>query len=58
MLEEAGKPDMAFLAYRDHGVPNYYQFVIVSNRNWIEKSPVAACRFLRATAKGPRNLSR
>ncbi len=52
MLEEAGKPDMAFLAYRDHGVPNYYQFVIVSNRNWIEKSPVAACRFLRATAKG------
>ena len=52
MLESIGKPPMDFLAYRDHGLPNYYHFVLGANEDWLKENPVTACRFLRATKKG------
>ena len=52
MLESVGKPPMEFLRYRDHGLPDYYHFVLGANEDWLKKNPATACRFLRATEKG------
>lgn len=51
-LAKMGKKPARFLAYTDHGVPQFYYQLIVGNENWIERNPHATCRFLRASRKG------
>ena len=38
--------------YTDHGVPDYYWMLILTETDFAESNPNTVCRFLRATAKG------
>ena len=38
--------------YTDHGVPDYYWMLILTEADFAESNPNTVCRFLRATAKG------
>jgi putative hydroxymethylpyrimidine transport system substrate-binding protein len=41
-----------WLLAKDYGVPDYYNQVLIGNREWIEENPNTTRAFLRATAKG------
>ena len=38
--------------YTDHGVPDYYWMLILTEQDFAESNPNTVCRFLRATARG------
>ena len=42
----------AHFVYTDHGVPDYYWMLILTDANFAASNPNTVCRFLRATAKG------
>lgn len=42
----------AHFVYTDHGVPDYYWMLILTETGFAEDNPNTVCRFLRATAKG------
>lgn len=51
-LSKLGRQPTKWIMYTDYGVPAFYYQVIVGSKNWLEKNPNTACRFLRATIKG------
>ena len=42
----------AHFVYTDHGVPDYYWMLILTDAGFAESNPNTVCRFLRATARG------
>lgn len=42
----------AHFVYTDHGVPDYYWMLILTEAGFAEDNPNTVCRFLRATARG------
>jgi ABC-type nitrate/sulfonate/bicarbonate transport system substrate-binding protein len=43
---------LRYFQFADYGFPDYYQVVLACDRQWLEKEPDAARRFVTATAKG------
>jgi ABC-type nitrate/sulfonate/bicarbonate transport system substrate-binding protein len=46
------KIDLRYFRFSDYGFPEFYQVVIACDRQWLEKDPDAARRFVKATARG------
>jgi ABC-type nitrate/sulfonate/bicarbonate transport system substrate-binding protein len=44
--------DLRYFAFSDYGFPEFYQVVLACDRQWLEKDPDAARRFVAATARG------
>ena len=42
----------AHFVYTDHGVPDYYWMLILTETDFAQDNPNTVCRFLRATARG------
>jgi ABC-type nitrate/sulfonate/bicarbonate transport system substrate-binding protein len=43
---------LRYFQFTDYGFPDYYQVVLACDRQWLEKDPDVAKRFVAATAKG------
>jgi ABC-type nitrate/sulfonate/bicarbonate transport system substrate-binding protein len=43
---------LRYFQFADYGFPEYYQVVLACDRQWLEKNPDAAKRFVGATVKG------
>ena len=43
---------LRYFQFADYGFPEYYQVVLACDRQWLDKNPDAAKRFVGATAKG------
>ena len=43
---------LRYFQFADYGFPDYYQVVLACDRQWLEKDPDAAKRFVAATVKG------
>lgn len=43
---------LRYFQFADYGFPEYYQVVLACDRQWLDKSPDAAKRFVAATVKG------
>src|SRR5207249_103481 len=43
---------LRYFQFADYGFPEYYQVVLACDRQWLEKDPGAARRFIEATAAG------
>jgi ABC-type nitrate/sulfonate/bicarbonate transport system substrate-binding protein len=43
---------LRYFQFADYGFPEYYQVVLACDRQWLEKDPDAARRFVTATARG------
>jgi ABC-type nitrate/sulfonate/bicarbonate transport system substrate-binding protein len=43
---------LRYFQFADYGFPDYYQVVLACDRQWLEKNPDAAKRFVAATVKG------
>jgi ABC-type nitrate/sulfonate/bicarbonate transport system substrate-binding protein len=43
---------LRYFQFADYGFPDYYQVVLACDRQWLEREPDAARRFVAATAKG------
>jgi ABC-type nitrate/sulfonate/bicarbonate transport system substrate-binding protein len=43
---------LRYFQFADYGFPEYYQVVLACDRQWLEKDPDAAKRFVAATVKG------
>ena len=46
------KIDLRFVQFRDYGFPDFYQVVLACDRQWLERDPDAAHRFVAATMRG------
>jgi ABC-type nitrate/sulfonate/bicarbonate transport system substrate-binding protein len=44
--------DLRYLQFSDYGFPEFYQVVLACDRQWLEKEPDAAKRFVGATVRG------
>jgi ABC-type nitrate/sulfonate/bicarbonate transport system substrate-binding protein len=44
--------DLRYFQFSDYGFPEFYQVVLACDREWLEKDPAGARRFLAATARG------
>lgn len=44
--------ELRYFQFADYGFPDYYQVVLACDRQWLEKDPDAAKRFVGATARG------
>ena len=44
--------DLRYFQFSDYGFPEFYQVVIACDRQWLEKDPDAARRFVEATVRG------
>ncbi len=44
--------DLRYFQFSDYGFPEFYQVVIACDRQWLEKDPDAARRFVAATVQG------
>jgi ABC-type nitrate/sulfonate/bicarbonate transport system substrate-binding protein len=44
--------DLRYFAFADYGFPEFYQVVLACDREWLEREPDAARRFVAATARG------
>jgi ABC-type nitrate/sulfonate/bicarbonate transport system substrate-binding protein len=44
--------DLRYFQYADYGFPQSYQVVLACDRQWLEREPDAARRFVAATVKG------
>ena len=51
---EAGQRGIAlrYFQFADYGFPQFYQVVLACDRQWLERDPDAARRFVQATVKG------
>jgi ABC-type nitrate/sulfonate/bicarbonate transport system substrate-binding protein len=43
---------LRYFQFADYGFPEYYQVVLACDRQWLERDPDAARRFVAATARG------
>jgi ABC-type nitrate/sulfonate/bicarbonate transport system substrate-binding protein len=43
---------LRYFQFADYGFPDYYQVVLACDRQWLDKEPDAAKRFVTATARG------
>ena len=43
---------LRYFAFSDYGFPEFYQVVLACDRQWLEKDPDAAKRFVAATVRG------
>jgi ABC-type nitrate/sulfonate/bicarbonate transport system substrate-binding protein len=43
---------LRYFQFADYGFPDYYQVVLACDRQWLEKDPDAAKRFVAATVRG------
>ncbi len=43
---------LRYFQFADYGFPDYYQVVLACDRQWLEKDPAAARRFVAATVQG------
>jgi len=43
---------LRYFQFADYGFPEFYQVVLACDRQWLDKNPDAAKRFVTATAKG------
>src|SRR5262249_18040839 len=43
---------LRYFQFSDYGFPEFYQVVLACDRQWLEKEPDAARRFIGATARG------
>ncbi|MEO5940357.1 MAG: ABC transporter substrate-binding protein, partial [Candidatus Limnocylindrales bacterium] len=43
---------LRYFQFADYGFPEYYQVVLACDRQWLDRDPAAAERFVAATAKG------
>jgi ABC-type nitrate/sulfonate/bicarbonate transport system substrate-binding protein len=43
---------LRYFQFADYGFPDYYQVVLACDRQWLDKEPDAAKRFVAATARG------
>jgi NitT/TauT family transport system substrate-binding protein len=46
------KIDLRYFQFRDYGFPDFYQVVLACDRQWLERDPDAARRFVAATIRG------
>jgi ABC-type nitrate/sulfonate/bicarbonate transport system substrate-binding protein len=46
------KIDLRYFQFSDYGFPEFYQVVLACDRQWLEKEPDAARRFVGATVRG------
>jgi ABC-type nitrate/sulfonate/bicarbonate transport system substrate-binding protein len=46
------KIDLRYFQFSDYGFPEFYQVVIACDRQWLQKDPDAAKRFVAATVRG------
>src|SRR6185369_8112879 len=46
------KIDLRYFQFSDYGFPEFYQVVIACDRQWLDKNPDAARRFVAATVRG------
>jgi ABC-type nitrate/sulfonate/bicarbonate transport system substrate-binding protein len=46
------KIDLRYFQFRDYGFPDFYQVVLACDRQWLERDPDAAHRFVAATIRG------
>jgi ABC-type nitrate/sulfonate/bicarbonate transport system substrate-binding protein len=44
--------DLRYFQFRDYGFPDFYQVVLACDRQWLERDPDAAQRFVAATIRG------
>jgi ABC-type nitrate/sulfonate/bicarbonate transport system substrate-binding protein len=44
--------NLRYFQFADYGFPEYYQVVLACDRQWLERDPDAARRFVGATARG------
>ena len=44
--------DLRYFRFADYGFPEFYQVVLACDREWLERDPDAARRFVDATVKG------
>jgi ABC-type nitrate/sulfonate/bicarbonate transport system substrate-binding protein len=44
--------DLRYFQFSDYGFPEFYQVVLACDRQWLEKEPDAAKRFIGATVRG------
>ena len=44
--------DLRYFQFSDYGFPEFYQVVLACDRQWLEKEPDAARRFVGATVRG------
>ena len=44
--------DLRYFRFSDYGFPEFYQVVLACDRQWLEKDPDAARRFVGATVRG------
>jgi ABC-type nitrate/sulfonate/bicarbonate transport system substrate-binding protein len=44
--------DLRYFRFADYGFPEFYQVVLACDRQWLEKEPDAARRFVAATVQG------
>jgi ABC-type nitrate/sulfonate/bicarbonate transport system substrate-binding protein len=44
--------DLRYFQFRDFGFPDFYQVVLACDRQWLERDPDAARRFVGATMRG------
>jgi ABC-type nitrate/sulfonate/bicarbonate transport system substrate-binding protein len=44
--------DLRYFQFSDYGFPEFYQVVLACDRQWLEKDPDAAKRFVGATVRG------
>jgi len=44
--------DLRYFRFADYGFPEFYQVVLACDRQWLERDPDAARRFVKATVEG------